>query len=109
MDGALKRLTQVQHPGPWLDVEGGCIRYDHVIAFSIANGDRPHKELEQVVDDLLLDLQARDGSSVEDATRELARVAVERTRQKPRKRTAKAPGRTRTSRTASSGRRKPRA
>ncbi|HXF98148.1 MAG TPA: hypothetical protein VNJ46_06000 [Gaiellaceae bacterium] len=68
---ALESLTRAGEHRPWLDVEGGRVRYDAVAAFLLAD-DRAERELGE----LLLELHRRGGATLEEVRRELARRGI---------------------------------
>ena len=72
VDAALEQLTRPGDHRTWLDVEAGKIRYEAVAAFFVVEQDS-----ERAINELLRELAARGGGTMEEVRRELDRRGIE--------------------------------
>ena len=70
-EDVLKRLTDPAR-AKWIDVEDGSVRYDSIVALQIVEEDA-----DRDINELLLELHARGGGTLEEVTRELERRGIE--------------------------------
>jgi hypothetical protein len=74
-EDALKNLTKTQDRR-WIEVVGGSVRYDGIVALHIVE-DSPAEDQERAINELLRELHARGGGTVEEVRRELKRRGIE--------------------------------
>jgi hypothetical protein len=68
----IKRFTRPDRRDEWVDVEGGRVRYAAVAAFLIREEDR-----NTAINELLRELYARGGGTLDEVRRELERRGVD--------------------------------
>jgi len=75
-EAVLKSLTKTQDR-QWVEVIGGSVRYDSIVALLIVEETAEDDDREQAINELLRDLQARGGGTLEEVRRELERRGLE--------------------------------
>ncbi len=75
-EGALKSLTKSDRR--WVDVVGGSVRYEHIVALLIVDEPAGEEDHDRAINELLRDLQSRGGGTVEEVARELERRGIRR-------------------------------
>ena len=73
-EGALKSLTKTDRR--WVDVVGGSVRYEHIVALLIVDEPAGEEDDDRAINELLRDLQSRGGGTVEEVARELERRGI---------------------------------
>ena len=74
-EAVLETLTKSDRR--WVTVIGGSVRYDSIVALLIVEEPAEDDDRERAIDELLRELHARGGGTLEEVRRELERRGIE--------------------------------
>lgn len=74
-EAVLESLTKSDRR--WVAVVGGSVRYDSIVALLIVEEPAEDDDRDRAINEVLRDLQARGGGTLEEVTRELERRGIE--------------------------------